>query len=119
MSRIGWLACAAGILAGILLLWRLDHISSTLEAEKAAHDVTAQERDRWQAAADAYRKEADAQAENARLCLNREAKTAQEALERAAIVKQASPHIRSAEEKEKVVDDETRRRVVERLNRPL
>ena len=60
-----------------------------------------------------------AQAENARLCLERETKAARDAAERAAIVKQAKPRARTAEEKDTVVDDETRRRAVERLNRPL
>lgn len=58
-------------------------------------------------------------AENARLCLDRESNAARDAAERAAIVKQASPRARTAEEQDKVVDDETRRRAVERLNRPL
>ena len=117
--NIFWFAVMIAALVFSLLLWRLDHICGELDAEKTAHAITVQERDRWQSAAEAYRKEAEAQAENARLCLNREAKTAQDALERAAIVKQAKPQIRPTEEKEKVVDDETRRRAVLRLNRPL
>ena len=119
MNHIFWFAVMIAALVFSLLLWRLDHVGGELDAERTAHAITVQERDRWQAAAEAYRKEAEAQAENARICLNREAKTAQDALERAAIVKKAKPHIRPTEEKEKVVDDETRRRAVLRLNRPL
>ena len=69
------------------------------------------------AAAEAYLENAGAQAENARQCLEREEKSVRDAAERAAIIKQARPRARTAEEK--VVDDETRRRAVERLNRPL
>lgn len=90
-----------------------------LDAERLRHEATALERDQWKTAAEAYRKDAEAQAENARLCLDREAKAARDAAERAAIVKQARPRARSAEEKNKVVDDETRTRVADRLNRPL
>lgn len=90
-----------------------------LDAERLRHEATALERDQWKTAAEAYKKDADAQAENARLCLEREAKSARDATERTAIVKQAKPRARTAEEKDRVVDDETRRRAVERLNRPL
>lgn len=90
-----------------------------LDAERLNHAATAKERDEWRAAAEAYQKDAEAQAENARQCLDREAKAARDAEERAAIVKRARPRPRTAEEKDKVVDDETRARVVARLNRPL
>lgn len=90
-----------------------------LDAERLRHAATAQERDRWRAAAEAYRKDAEAQAENARQCLGREAKAARDAAERADILRDARPRARTAEEKNKVVDDATRRRAVERLNRPL
>ena len=49
-------------LAFALLLWRLDHVSTRLSA-------TERERDQWRATAEAYRKDAEAQAENARNCL--------------------------------------------------
>ena len=115
-TAVWWLA-AALLFSG--LLGRLAHVSGQLDAERAAHVVTERERQRWQAAAEAYRKDAEAQAENARLCLERETKAARDAAERAAIVKQARPRTRSVEEKNKVVDDETRRRAVLRLNRDL
>lgn len=89
-----------------------------LDTERLHHAATALE-DQWKTAAEAYRKDAEAQAENARLCLDRETKAARDAAERTSIVKQARPRARTVEEKAKVVDDETRRRAVERLNRPL
>ena len=90
-----------------------------LDTERLHHAATALERDQWKTAAEAYRKDAEAQAENARLCLDREAKNTREEAERAAIMQQARPRARTVEEKAMVVDDETRRRAVERLNRPL
>lgn len=103
----------------LLLGWRVLYLQSGLDAERTAHVATAKERDQWRAAAEMYQKDAEAQAENARLCLDRETKTARNVEERAAIVKRARPRPRSAEEKDTVVDDETRRRAIERLNRPL
>ena len=111
MKTVPWLLAAALLFSG--LLGRLAHVNAELDTERAAHAVTAQDRDRWKATAEAYRGEAVAQAENARLCLDRESNAARDA------AKQARPRARSAEEKNKVVDDETRRRAVERLNRPL
>lgn len=90
-----------------------------MDAIRAKQAVTEQECERWQATAEAYQRDAEAQTENAKLCLEREAKAAQDAMERAAIVKRSKPRARSAEEKNKVVDDETRRCAIMRLNRPL
>lgn len=115
-TAVWWLAAA---LLFSCLLGRLTHVNGQLDAERAAHAVTAQECERWKTTAEAYRQEAMAQAENAQMCLDREANAARDAAERAAIVKQARPRARSAEEKNKVVDDETRRRAAVRLNRPL
>lgn len=117
MKTALWLLAAALLFSG--LLGRLTHVNGELSAERLNHAATLKDRDQWKAAAEAYRKDAEAQAENARLCLERETKAARDATERAAIVKQARPRARTAEEKDKVMDDETRRRAVERLNRPL
>lgn len=92
-------------------------VSGQLEAERLNHAATLKERDEWKAAAEAYRKDAEAQAENARTCLKREAKAALDAAERTAIMQQAKPRPRLKQEQ--VVDDETRNRVAGRLNRPL
>lgn len=92
-------------------------VMGQLETERLNHAATLKERDEWKAAAEAYQKNAEAQAENARLCLDREAQAALDAAERAAIMQQAKPRPRP--EQEQVVDDETRTRVADRLNRPL
>lgn len=103
------------VLAGVSIA--LVAVSGQLEAERLNHAATLKERDEWKATAEAYRKNAEAQAENARTCLGREAKAALDAAERAAIMKQVKPQARP--EQEQVVDDETRNRVAGRLNRPL
>ena len=92
-------------------------VMGQLETERLNHAATLKERDEWKAAAEAYQKNAEAQAENARLCLDREAQAALDAAERTAIMQQAKPRPRL--EQEQVVDDETRIRVADRLNRPL
>lgn len=115
MKTALWWLVAALLFSG--LLGRLAGVNRELEAERAAHAATARDRDRWEAAAEAYREDAEAQAENSRQCLGREAKAARDAAEREDIMRQAKPRARTAEEK--VVDDETRRRAVERLNRGL
>lgn len=105
------------VIALVAVSFALVLARGALDAEKLRHAATAQERDRWRAAAETYRKDAEAQAENARQCLGREARVARDAAEREDIMRQARPRARTAGEK--VVDDATRRRAVERLNRPL
>lgn len=110
---IGMLTVLA--LAGVSIA--LVTVSGQLEAERLNHASTLKERDEWKAAAETYKKDAEAQAGNTRACLDREAKAALDAAERAAIMKQVKPQARP--EQEQVVDDETRNRVAGRLNRPL
>lgn len=90
-----------------------------LDTERLHHATTATERDHWKATAEVYRADAEAQAENTRRCLAREAQAQRDAAERDAIVRRAKPRARTTAEQVRVVDDETRRRAVARLNRPL
>lgn len=90
-----------------------------LSAERLNHAVTRQERDDWKAQAEEAAMRAEALAENAYRCLEREAKARADAAERTAIMEAAKPRQRAETEKTKVVDDETRKRVADRLNRPL
>lgn len=99
--------------------FRAHGLENALNAEKAAHARTRAECDGWAKATLAARANAEALAENARACLEREAKAQADARERAAIMAQAKPKERSETEKSRVVDDATRRRAVERLNRGL
>lgn len=102
-----------------LLLWRTQYLGAELELEKAAHKATMRERDDWETQALAAKASAEALAENARACLAREAQAQADAAERAAIMAQVKPRPRTEAEQTKVVDDETRSRVIERLNRGL
>lgn len=118
MSGTGWIIGVA-VIVMTLLLCRLDYVDGQLETERAAHRAMVMERDRWKTAAEACRMDAEAQAENARQCLARERQAQNDAAEREAIVRRAQPRVRTDDERNKVVDDETRCRAVARLNRPL
>lgn len=118
MSGTGWIIGVA-VIVMTLLLCRLDYVDGQLETERAAHRAMVMERDRWKTAAEACRMDAEAQAENARQCLARERQAQNDAAEREAIVRRAQLRVRTDDERDKVVDDETRCRAVARLNRPL
>ena len=105
-------------LIGIGTVFALVAVSYALLLTKGAL-ATATERDHWKTTAEVYRADAEAQAENTRRCLAREAQAQRDAAERDAIVRQAKPRARTTAEQVRVVDDETRRRAVARLNRPL
>lgn len=104
-------------LAAVVQYFAARALESSLTAEEAAHAVTRKERDHWKSQALAARMGAEALAENAQRCLAREAQAQADAAERAAIMDAARPRPRTETEKAKVVDDETRKRTVARLNR--
>ena len=121
--KLFWFAAVALALAAI---WRMDALSDALKAEQAAHrettakleSVTA-ECEAWVAGYFEVKEAAEAQKDAVQACLDREAAARKNATERAAILSRAKPTARPQSEKEKVVDDETRGRVADRLNRPL
>ena len=115
----GW-GIYVGIAACIgLLLWRTHALDAELKLDKAAHEATRLESDNWKAQAVAALARAEALADTARACLTREAQARADAAERAEIMETAKPRPRTEPEKSQVVDDETRKRVAARLNRPL
>ena len=110
--------------AGLIVLLvvfggRILYLKAELEQVRAAHEAACQARDQWKAAAAAYEHEAKAQAENARMCIDRESRAARNAAERTAVMAKVKPRPRDPSEKKEVIDDETRHRAVLRLNRPL
>lgn len=107
------------VFALVAISYALLLTKGALDTERLHHAATATERDHWKATAEAYRADAEAQAENARQCLARERQAQNDAAEREAIVRRAQPRVRTDDERNKVVDDETRCRAVARLNRPL
>lgn len=105
------IAVILAILSGCLGFY-VKHLRSSLEMERQAHSQTS-------AQLESALQRAEGLADNARRCLAREAQALADANARAAIMSGATARQRTAEEKEKVVDDATRGRVVERLNRDL
>lgn len=120
------IVCAVVVLLVLAALWRMESLSDAFTAEQEAHretiakleSITA-ECEAWVAAYFEIKEAAEGQKDAAQACLDREVKARKDAVERATILSQAKPTPRPQSEKEKVVDDETRGRVADRLNRPL
>ncbi len=77
------------------------------------------EREAFRKTAELYKNEVAVQAELTAACLTREARAARDTAERRDILSRAKTHARTEKEQKEVVDEETRSRAVERLNRPL
>lgn len=101
------------------LIWHTKTLKADLALERVSHEATRKERDDWKSQALAARTSAEALAASARACLDREAQAQADAEERAIIMANMKARPRTEAEQAKVVDDETRSRVVERLNRGL
>lgn len=114
-----WLLAGALMAALGGMSWAWWNARAELKTEEAAHALTRKERDDWQATAQTAATRAEGLADTARACLAREAQAQADAAERAAILDAATPRARTQEETEQVVDNETRKRVAARLNRPL
>ncbi len=109
----------AGACLCAFLYWRMSALNGEKALLEAELEQARLECQAWKVTAEAYRTELAAQADNAARCLAREAQASRDAAERKNILKQAKPRARTAQEKMEVVDEETRSRAVERLNRPL
>lgn len=112
------LLCAA-LVGCAVLWWRMAIMADknellTLELQQAEF-----ERDASKAQAEIFWGEIEAQTDAAAACLARESQAAKDAVERKGILEKVKPRPRTTKEQEEVVDDETRGRAVERLNRPL
>lgn len=120
-------AVIGGLAVALLLaFWRIDNVQGKLQLEQAEHNQTKvaladaiEKGNGWKAAYEEALTAATAQREATQACLDREAeaRTAQEA--RNAILQAAQPRPRTEAEQKQVVDDETRKRSADRLNRPL
>lgn len=114
------LAVAVSLLIGCI------YLSGRLDAERADHAVTRLERDNaikeglgWKAVTGAANLQRDGLRETLNECLDREREARADAAERAAIMGRATPRERTEAEKKGVVDDATRTKAMDRLNRPL
>lgn len=112
------------IVLALLLCWRCDNLRGRLDMEESRHESTRkdlraalEENARWSTSYDAAVDDVKAQKGNAEACLDREARAEAAARERADIMDKAVPQARKPTDK--VIDHETRARVVDRLNRPL
>lgn len=128
------LVVALGLLTGCV------YLSGKLDAERAGHKTTRLERDNavkeglgWKAAAEAANEQREALRAAVNECLGREREAREDAAERAKILRDAVPVIRPPErglpqaspvtaggnKNEIIVDDATRAKAMDRLNRPL
>lgn len=124
MDKLLFTALLLAIFFGFYGNWKARNLQTLFDLEVVAHAQTraaleqaVQEGQRWATAAQATLEAAEAQQTVAEACLQREAEAQTDADARNAIMAQAKP--RPQPEKDKVVDDETRTRVADRLNRPL
>lgn len=121
------IAGIVGLVLGLLLaaaLWRADHLSGKLDAERAEHKATqaalAEEVAKgmgWKTAYEESVKNAEAHQQAMQACLDRAVAAEKARKERETILQAAPPRSRTEEEKQQVVNDETRARAADRLNR--
>lgn len=124
MKPVTKIAFLAMVLVGLFLGWRMDTLSTQLALETERHKTTAQdlrhaleENGKWNTALDAALQSAEAHKGNTAACMERENRAQAAAEERSVIMRKASPRPKNI--KDTVLDDETRARIVHRLNRPL
>jgi hypothetical protein len=126
--KANWIYYAViAVLALALLgaIWRMDHLSGALALEKSEHKATQEALARevekgmgWKTAYENALERAAAQGQATQACLDREVAAAAAREERAAILQAAQPRLRTEQERQQVVNDETRKRAADRLNRP-
>lgn len=116
----------AALIALAALLIVAVSLSGRLDTERAGHAVTRLERDNavkeglgWKAASGAANLQRDSLRETLNECLERERGARADTAERAAIMDRAAPRKRTKAGRKGVVDDATRKKAMDRLNRPL
>ena len=122
---MNWKYFAVALVA-VLLLWKIDSLGDDLEQEKQAHEATrvtlrqaVEDGEGWKAAYEKALEAAEAHKETAAACMERELQARRDRQEREAILQPAKPRQRTEQEQQQVIDDETRKRAADRLNRPL
>ena len=113
MSKWGYVACGWFVLVSVgTALWR----SAQLDAERAAHEATRAALEQAVSACEQAKQRAEALRKALMEAHEREAAWTEEEAARAEIVGKARSEPRPPEEKDRVVDDATRREAVDRLN---
>ena len=107
------------ILAVICLFcwWRIDALSDALKAERTAHAATMAKAEGWKKAYEQRGVNETALSDLADSCLQREAAARAAATERETIMKEDIPQPKPTDTK--VISNATRKKIADRLNRPL
>jgi hypothetical protein len=113
------LAFGLAVLVAVILDLRLESVTAARDLAIAERDAALAEGLRWRKAYNACAGRASGLQTLARECLDREAGAAADAAERESIIRWARTAPRNEIGDQGVVDDTTRRRAVDRLNRPL
>lgn len=119
-------ACFVIVLLIGALMWRISHIGGLLRTEIANHRLTAnklgqavEDGQGWKAAFEKARDTAEAHKDATAACMERERQASQDRKDREALLQAAKPRPRTEQEQQQVIDDETRQRAADRLNRSL
>jgi hypothetical protein len=122
--KLMWITGAILALTLAAALWRVENLSGKLDTERAEHTATKEALAReiekgmgWQAAYEKALLSAEAHRQATQECLERAlvAETARK--EREALLQATQPRPRTEAEKQQVVNDATRARAADRLNR--
>ena len=123
--KIHWKYVAIGFLVSLLYFY-IDHLKDNYNAlsddyrEQAVElRLALEDALGWKAAFEKARDAAEAHRETAAACMEREVQARQDRQERESILQDAKPRQRALQEQPQVIDDETRKRAADRLNRPL
>lgn len=124
--KIAGIAGLILVLALTAALWRADHLSGELATEISIHKATQEALTRevekgagWKTAYEYEVDVAKAHREATQACLDRTADAEKARKEREALLQAAQPRPRTETEKQQVVNDATRARAADRLNRPF
>ncbi len=120
-------AAAPFLAVSVLYLWWTNgQLDADLREERLAHQQTAARLEtaldraaQWQVAAEFAEKKLPPLQEALQTCWTRERQAATDAAERSAILDAARPEPRTPQERQEVVDEATRRKAMDRLNRAL
>lgn len=110
------LLCLVG--AGVQT-WRLNSAQSRIATIKVKLADAQEDAASWQATAKAHAVSSEAQADLAAACIKREEQAHSDAAELASILGAAKSETITPEQARKGVDDATRQRIADMLNRPL
>lgn len=113
-------------LLSLLALWRIDSLQNKITLEKNAHAITKNALIREQEMSKAWELSYEEAYNNAKThrqatqaCLEREVEARTAEQERESILQTTQERSRTNEERQQVIDDATRIRSINRLNRPL